>query len=66
MYIEYMDSNQEEFLTIEEAAKRLKISSMTVYRMARKGELPAIKIGKVWRISNLKLTQLFDKQNKSK
>ena len=65
MYSEYMDA-QEEFLTIEEAAKRLKISSMTVYRMARKGELPAIKIGKVWRISSLKLARLFDKKNQNK
>lgn len=58
-----MDNTQEEFLTIEEAAKRLKISPTTVYRMAKNGKLPAIKIGKVWRISSVKLAQLFDKQN---
>lgn len=63
-----MDKNnqQEEFLTIDEAAKRLKMSTITVYRMARKGQLPAVKLGKSWRISSVKLSQIFDKQNKSK
>lgn len=58
-----MNNEQEEFLTIEETAKRLKISTMTVYRMARSGQLPAVKIGKAWRISSIKLSQMFDKQN---
>lgn len=50
---------QEEYLTIEETAKRLKMSKITIYRMARKGQLPAAKLGKVWRISNKKLSGLF-------
>lgn len=53
----------EEFLTIEETAKRLKISKITVYRMARKGQLPAVKFGKVWRISSKKLSELFESNN---
>lgn len=64
-YSKYMSMNnqKEEYLTIEEVAKRLKISTMTVYRMARNGQLPAVKIGRVWRISSIKLSQMFDKQN---
>ena len=50
----------EEYLTIEEAAKRLKMSKITIYRMARKGQLPAVKFGKAWRISSTKLLALFE------
>lgn len=51
---------EEEFLTIDETVKKLKISKITVYRMARKGQLPAVKFGKVWRISSIKLAELFE------
>jgi excisionase family DNA binding protein len=58
-----MTNQAEEYLTIDEAAKKLKISTITAYRMSRTGKLPAIKIGKAWRISSLKLAQLFDKSS---
>ena len=45
-----MNNQKEEYLTIEEVAEKLKMSTITVYRMARKGQLPAVKFGKVWRI----------------
>lgn len=51
----------EEYLTIEETSKKLKISKITVYRMARSGRLPAVKFGRSWRISNKKLAELFEK-----
>lgn len=54
---------QEEYLTIDEAARLLKMSKITIYRMARKGQLPAVKFGKVWRISSKKLSELFESQN---
>jgi excisionase family DNA binding protein len=57
-----MDEQKEEYLTIEEVAKRLKMSTITVYRMARRGQLPAVKFGKVWRISSVKLAELFEKK----
>lgn len=61
-----MEEQREEFLTVDEAAKRLKVNKITIYRMARKGQIPAVKFGKVWRISSLKLSQLFNKNNQSK
>lgn len=56
-----MDTPQEEYLTIDEAAKKLKVAKATIYRMARKGKLPAVKFGKIWRISSLKLAEMFEK-----
>lgn len=40
-------------LTLDEAAKFLKVSSRTVRRLAVKGELPGRKIGNKWRFSPL-------------
>jgi len=51
----------QEYLTIKEAAEKLKLAKITIYRMARRGQLPAIKLGKAWRISNIKLAELFEK-----
>lgn len=39
----------DEILTIEEIAKYLRVSERTVYDWAQKGEIPAGKIGTVWR-----------------
>ena len=47
----------EEFLTVEEVAKRLRLSEETVKRLLRKKELPGSKIGGSWRISK----QQFDR-----
>jgi PTS system nitrogen regulatory IIA component len=38
-----------DILTIEEVAKYLRVSERTVYEWAQKGEIPAGKIGTVWR-----------------
>ena len=40
---------QDDSLTIEEVAKYLRVSERTVYDWAQKGEIPAGKIGTVWR-----------------
>ncbi|MCL4305347.1 helix-turn-helix domain-containing protein [bacterium] len=40
----------EEYLTTAEAAKLLKVSRGTVCLLAREGRLPALRVGKQWRI----------------
>lgn len=40
---------EDDIVTIEEVAKYLRVSDRTVYDWAQKGELPAGKIGTVWR-----------------
>jgi PTS system nitrogen regulatory IIA component len=40
---------QDDILTIEEVASYLRVSDRTVYDWAQKGEIPAGKIGTVWR-----------------
>lgn len=51
---------EERFLTIEEVARRLRVNKRTVYRLAIKGQIPAFKFGKSWRISSIKLEKLFE------
>lgn len=52
------------YLTIEEVAKRLRVNKRTVYRLAEKGEIPAFKFGKSWRIDQAKLEELFIRNKK--
>jgi len=45
------------WLTLEEAAKHLKIGKSTIYRLAREGDLPAHRMGRVWRFDAEELDQ---------
>ena len=44
-------SARSRFLTPAEVAEQLRVSSMTVYRLIKSGELRAARIGKSYRIS---------------
>jgi len=39
----------EEYLTLEELAAELKLSRSNLRRLAAEGELPAVKVGRLWR-----------------
>jgi len=47
----------EEIFTLDEVAKYLRVSDRTVYEWAQKGEIPAGKIGTVWRFKKSELEQ---------
>lgn len=57
-----MKKNQ--FLSVEEVAKMLRVNKRTVYRLVEKGEIPAFKFGKLWRIDQAKLEDLFETNKK--
>lgn len=42
--------NQVQFLTVAEVAKMMRVSKMTVYRLVHSGELPAVRVGKSFRV----------------
>ena len=50
------------YLTVEEAAERLGVEYKTVYRLVRGGEIPAGKIGRVYRIREEDLDAYFEQQ----
>jgi excisionase family DNA binding protein len=39
-----------QFLTVAEVARRLRVSNMTVYRLVNSGQLPAVRVGRGYRI----------------
>lgn len=45
------DINDLVFLTIAEVAARMRVSKMTVYRLVHSAELPAVRVGRSFRIA---------------
>jgi len=41
---------QVRFLTVAEVASLMRVSKMTVYRLVHSGELPAVRVGKSFRV----------------
>ena len=38
------------FITVAEVARHLRVSNMTVYRLIKSGEMPAIRVGRGYRL----------------
>ena len=49
-------ARQHELLTVAEVAEQLRVSTMTVYRLIQREELPALRIGRSYRIAQDALT----------
>ena len=49
-----------QFLTVTEVAEAMRVSKMTVYRLIHAGELPAIRVGKSFRVPRGAVQQLLD------
>lgn len=51
------------FLTVKEAAAILKVNPETIREKLRKGQIPAFKLGKDWRISENNLNNYINKKH---
>ena len=49
--------NDKSFLTVEEVARRFGVNVTTVYRLVKRGKLPAFKVGNQWRFSEVRLEE---------
>ena len=47
----------DEYLTTKDVAKMLKISLITVYRLAEKGQIPCYRIGGLWRFKESEIEE---------
>ena len=54
----------DEFLTIREVAHLLKLSEATIRKWCREGRLPALKLGKAYRIRRSDIDRLFEQARK--
>jgi excisionase family DNA binding protein len=46
--------------TVAEVADHMRVSNMTVYRLIKAGELPAIRVGKNYRVRGSDLAEYLD------
>lgn len=53
---------QDQYYSIEETAKMLKVAYLTVYRWIQSGKLKAVKAGKQYRIERFELDRFMKKQ----
>ncbi|SDD73953.1 DNA binding domain-containing protein, excisionase family [Sanguibacter gelidistatuariae] len=51
------DAPRVQFLTVSEVAGVMRVSKMTVYRLVHAGELPAVRVGKSFRVPQEALTR---------
>ena len=45
------DISEVKFLTVAEVASVMRVSKMTVYRLVHSGELPAVRVGRSFRVT---------------
>jgi len=55
-----------ETFTVEEVAKRLKVTKITIYRLLKREEIVGYKVGDSWRIDEKDLKAYIKKQKKKR
>ena len=48
------------FLTVAEVADIMRVSKMTVYRLVHSGELPAVRVGRSFRVHETAVNKYLD------
>ena len=56
-----MTDKKEKLMTVKEVAEYLQLDEHTIYRMARKGEIPAYKVAGQWRFKRKLIEQWLEK-----
>ncbi len=54
--------NRERFATVAEVASLLRVSNMTVYRLVQAGQLPAVRVGRSYRIKESDVDRYLARQ----
>ena len=50
------------FVTVAEVAGQLRVSNMTVYRLIQAGQLPAVRVGRSYRIRDVDVDRYLSDQ----
>jgi excisionase family DNA binding protein len=59
-----MINNKDKLWTVKEVAEYLQLDEHTIYRMARRGEIPAYKIAGKWRFKREMIEEWLNKNFK--
>lgn len=54
-------TEQDEFMTVTEVAEAMRVSKMSVYRLAQEGDLDAVRFGRVIRIPRQSFRSYLDR-----
>lgn len=57
-----MDSKAGEMMTTREVAEYLRLNTATVYKLAKAGRIPGVKVGKTWRFKRRQIDEWFNQQ----
>lgn len=52
--------SEPDILTLEEAAKLLRVSTKTLSKLAKAGDVPSMKLGREWRFSRSQILRRFN------
>jgi len=55
-----------EVLTVQEVANYLRVDIRTVYRLAKRGDIPCIKIGRQWRFNRDEIRELVSRGHRNR
>lgn len=55
------DISDVKFLTIAEVAATMRVSKMTVYRLVHNGDLPAVRVGRSFRVTEKDVNEYLQK-----
>lgn len=50
------------FVTVAEVARQLRVSNMTVYRLVKSGQIPAVRVGRGYRIREDDVRKYLDQR----
>jgi excisionase family DNA binding protein len=53
---------ESDILTTEEVATHLRLAVVTIYKMAQRGEIPAVRVGRSWRFSRRLLDEWLEER----
>jgi excisionase family DNA binding protein len=57
-------TEDDEVLTVSQVSKLLKLHRITIYKLARSGMIPGLRVGKKWRFLKSKIMKCFEKRDK--
>ena len=64
-YYDESDEIENEYLTVYEIMNLLYIGRSSAYKLLRSGQLPAFRVGKLWRISKKELELFIENNNRA-
>lgn len=60
LVIQMANDEKGKFLTVAEVADIMRVSKMTVYRLVHSGELPAVRVGRSFRVNESAVSEYLE------